>query len=89
MSIAVDTREQRAQKYRLRDWIEVYVKPPSPEKQVIRQTTFSTEAGELFWWNCEHFVSVNDGAKISRSMINKLKNRMIPVDEFGKDIDLS
>jgi len=82
MSIAVDTREQRAQKYRLRDRIEVYVKPPSPEKEVF-------EAGELFWWNHEHFVSVNDGAKISRSMINKLKNRMIPVDEFGKDIDLS
>lgn len=29
MSFAVDTREQRAQKYRLRDRIEVYVKPLS------------------------------------------------------------
>ena len=82
MPYAVDTPKQRDQKYKLRDRITVFTKPPSGENQVF-------EAGELFWWNCEHFVAVEDGAKISRSMLRKLKNHMIPVDSSGKEIDQS
>lgn len=47
------------------------------------------EKGEKFWWNGVHFVSYQDGAKVARSMINRMKNKMIPINPDGTDVDLS